>query len=308
MPAAPLSVESRPRSVSRLMVSHPRGSALPAVFAVAEGSRAKHGAFSLPTKRTFLPPSTPLRPRPLALIIGASSGMGAALARRLGREGYALALVARRKQLLRALCNDINRAEGKGRALAYVHDVHKNDDVPDLLRRIVADLGGLDLVIYAAGVNRPPGLHSYDFKGDREMLEVNLVAAFAWLNPIAAMFESARHGQIVGISSVAGDRGRVGNPGYNASKAGFSSYLESLRNRLTRHGVSVVTIKPGFVSTEMLKAAQNPMFPITADKAADDIYRAIRRRQQQIYTPWFWTWIMLVVRNIPSFVFRRMTF
>jgi short-subunit dehydrogenase len=112
----------------------------------------------------------------------------------------------------------------------------------------------------------------------------------------------------VGLSSVAGDRGRVGNPGYNASKAGFTSYLESLRNRLTRRGAHVLTVKAGFVKTDMLKAAQKVMFPITAEKAADDIYRALRRRKQQIYTPWYWTWIMLAIRNIPSVVFRRMSF
>ncbi len=254
----------------------------------------------------------PRRPRfsldPAALIIGASSGIGAALAQRLAREGYSLGLVARRGKLLTGLAGQINQTSGEARALAYVHDVQKFDDVPDLLRRIIADLGGLDLVIYAAGVNFPPGPHAYNFDGDRQMLEVNLVGAFAWLNPIAAMFEAAQRGQIVGISSVAGDRGRVGNPGYNASKAGLSSYLESLRNRLTRYGVNVLTVKAGFVQTEMLKAAQKVMFPISADQAADQIYRAIRRRQQQIYTPWFWSWIMLVIRNIPSFVFRRMSF
>jgi short-subunit dehydrogenase len=245
---------------------------------------------------------------PRALIVGASSGMGAALARLLAREGYALALVARRKNLLTTLSAEINKSSGSIRALAYVHDVHAFDEVPALLRRIVAELGGLDLVIYASGVNFPPGLQSYNFEGDRQMLEVNLVGAVAWLNPVAEMFQAAGAGHIVGISSVAGDRGRVGNPGYNASKAGFTSYLESLRNRLTRHGVHVLTVKAGFVKTDMLKAAQKVMFPITAEQAADDIYGAIRRRQQQIYTPWFWTWIMLVVRNIPSFVFRRMSF
>lgn len=251
---------------------------------------------------------TPLHPEKRALIIGASSGIGAALARRLSREGYGLGLVARRKGLLNSLCAEINREAGTTRALAYVHDVTKYDDVPDLLRRIIADLGGLDLVIYAAGVNFPPGLESYNFDGDRQMIEVNLIGAFAWLNPVAALFRAARCGQIVGLSSVAGERGRVGNPGYNASKAGFSSYLESLRNRLSRHGVHVLTVKAGFVKTDMLQAAQKVMFPITAEKAADDIYRAIRRRKQQLYTPWFWTWVMLVVRNIPSFVFRRMSF
>jgi short-subunit dehydrogenase len=243
-----------------------------------------------------------------ALIIGASSGIGAALARRLAREGYVLGLVARRKDKLAELRGELNKAAGELRAFVYTHDVHNHAQVPDLLRRIVAELGGLDLVIYASGVNFPPGLESYKFETDREMLEVNLVGAFAWLNPVAAMFQAAGAGSIVGISSVAGDRGRVGNPGYNASKAGFTSYLESLRNRLSRHGAHVLTVKAGFVKTDMLKAAQKVMFPISADKAADDIYAAIKRRKQQIYTPWFWTWIMLGVRNIPSWIFRRMSF
>jgi short-subunit dehydrogenase len=262
----------------------------------------------LPAKTPSLSPRTPLHPEPRALIIGASSGIGAALARLLSRKGYGLALVARRKNLLTALCADINRQAGATRAVAYVHDVTDYDSVPDLLRRVVADLGGLDLVVYASGVNLPPGLDSFDFDNDRQMLEVNLIGAFAWLNPVASLFRAARSGQIVGISSVAGDRGRVGNPGYNATKAGFSSYLESLRNRLSRHGVTVLTVKPGFVQTDMLKAAQKALFPITADKAAEDIFRALRLRKQQIYTPWYWSWIMLVVRNIPSLLFRRMSF
>ena len=262
----------------------------------------------MPAKKPSLPLATPLKPQLRGLIIGGSSGMGAALARRLGREGYVLAVVARRKAQLTALCKEINQNKKETHALAYVHDVNDYKAVPDLLRRITADLGGLDLVIYAAGVNFPPGPDAYDFDRDRQMLEVNLIGAFAWLNPIADMFCSAKRGQIVGISSVAGDRGRVGNPGYNTSKAGLTTYLESLRNRLTRHGVNVLTVKPGFVQTDMLKAAQKVMFPITAEKAADDIWKAIRARKQQIYTPWFWSWIMFVIRNIPSVLFRRMSF
>lgn len=262
----------------------------------------------MPQKKPSIAAPTPLHAEPRALIIGASSGMGAVLARRLARAGYVLALVARRKALLNSLCTEINRKSGTTRAVSYAHDVTDYDAVPALLRRIVADLGGLDLVVYAAGVNFPPGLDRYNFGGDRQMLEVNLIGAFAWLNPVAAMFQSAQAGQIVGISSVAGDRGRVGNPGYNTSKAGLTTYLEALRNRLTRHGVNVLTVKPGFVQTEMLQAAQKVMFPITADKAAEDIYTAIRARKQQIYTPWFWTWIMLAIRNTPSVLFRRMTF
>ncbi len=261
----------------------------------------------MPVKQPDFPTATPLKPRARALIIGASSGMGAALAKKLASEGYDLALIARREELLSSLCDEIRQNLGKGRALYYVHDVSDYGDVPDLLRRIVSDLGGLDLVIYAAGVNFAPLLDEYNTKNDRQMLEINLMGAFAWLNPIAALFQSAKSGQIVGISSVAGERGRVGNPGYNASKAGLTSYLESLRNRLTRHGVNVLTVKAGFVQTEMLKAAQKVMFPITVEKATDDIWKAIRARKQEIYTPWFWRWIMFVIRNIPSILFRRMS-
>jgi short-subunit dehydrogenase len=113
----------------------------------------------------------------------------------------------------------------------------------------------------------------------------------------------------VGISSVAGDRGRVGNPGYNTSKAALSTYLEALRNRLTRHGVNVLTVKPGFVRTDMLKAAQGKTpFAIPAEKAADDIWKAMRSRKQMIYTPSLWRWIMWIIQHTPSVIFRRMSF
>ena len=216
---------------------------------------------------------TPLNPRRRGIIIGASDGLGAELARRLAREGYTLALLARREELLDSLCDEINRTSNEKRAFAYPHNVAEYDKIPDLLRRIVADLGGLDLVVFLAGVNFPPGgADKYNFDNDRRMIEINLIGAMAWLNPVAEMFQSAKAGQIVGVGSVAGDRGRVGNPGYNTSKAGLATYLEALRNRLTRHGVNVLTVKPGFLKTEMLKAAQGPTpFAITPEKAAADI-------------------------------------
>jgi short-subunit dehydrogenase len=117
------------------------------------------------------------------------------------------------------------------------------------------------------------------------MVEVNLIGAMAWLNPIAEMFQSAKAGQIVGIGSVAGDRGRVGNPGYNTSKAGLTTYLEALRNRLTRHGVNVLTVKPGFMKTEMLKAAfRSHALCHRTRKSRGRHLRAMKKRKQQIYT------------------------
>src|SRR5215212_5216241 len=255
-------------------------------------------------------PATPLNPRRRGIIIGASDGIGAALARRLAREGYTLALLARSQDKLESLCHEINQNSGERRARAYVHYVTEYEKVAALLRRTVADLGGLDLVVFVAGVNYPPGgIDKYNFENDRRMIELNLIGAMAWLTPVAEMFQSAQAGQIVGISSVAGDRGRVGNPGYNTSKADLTTYLEALRNRLTRHGVNVLTIKPGFVQTPMLKAAQGPTpFMISPEKAVEDIWKAIKNRKQFIYTPSIWRWIMLAIQHTPSFIFRRLSF
>jgi short-subunit dehydrogenase len=256
-----------------------------------------------------LPPrATPLRPRRRAIIVGASSGIGAALARRLTGEGYTLALLARRADLLASLCDEINGVANETRALAYPHNVTDYDSVPDLLQRILADLGGLDLFIYNTGISLPIGLKKYDFEKDRSTTEVNYLGALAWLNPVAAMFQSLKGGQIVGLSSVAGERGRVGNPSYNASKAALTCYLEALRNRLSRYGVNVLTAKPGFVDTGMVIGAKGTFWVIPPDQAAADICRAIRRRRQQVYTPARWRLVMLIVRNIPSVIFRRLIF
>lgn len=252
--------------------------------------------------------ATPLTPRRRGIIVGASVGLGAALARKLSREGYALALLGRNKERLASLSNEINARGGYVRA--YVHDVGEHHKVPDLLRKVVAELGGLDLIVYVAGVNLPPGgIDKYNFENDRKMIEVNLLGAMAWLTPVAEMFQSAGAGQIVGISSVAGDRGRVGNPGYNASKAGLTTYLEALRNRLARHNVNVLTVKPGFMKTEMLKAAQGATpFAVPPERAAEDIWKAMKKRKQVVYTPPIWRWIMLAIQHTPSFIFRRLTF
>lgn len=254
--------------------------------------------------------ATPLHPHRRGIIVGASDGIGAALAHKLAKEGYTLALIARRGDKLNELSNEINSAMGEIRTLPYTHDVSNYDEVPALLSKIVANLGGLDTLVFMAGVNYPPGgIDKYNFENDRKMIEVNLIGAMAWLSPVAAMFQSAKAGQIVGISSVAGDRGRVGNPGYNTSKAALTTYLEALRNRLTRYGVNVLTVKPGFVNTEMVKAAQGgtPLM-IEPEQAANEIYKAMTKRRQVIYTPFLWRWIMLAIQHVPSFIFRKLSF
>jgi short-subunit dehydrogenase len=264
----------------------------------------------VPEKQTLPSFPTPLKPRFRAIIVGASGGIGAAVSRRLAQKGYTLALVDLNEKALKGLCNEINQKSSETRASYYIHNVTEYNSVPDTLRGIVAELGGIDLFIYIAGVIHFPALDEYNFPEDQKMVEVNLLGAMAWLSQIAPLFKNMKAGQIVGVSSVAGERGRIGNPGYNASKAGFTSYLEALRNRLTRYGVNVITIKPGMVKTDMLNlpGAPRPMFAVTPEKAADLIWNAIRKHKQVAYVTGIWSWIMLVVRNIPSFIFRRLNF
>ncbi len=255
-----------------------------------------------------LPTATPLTPKKRAILVGASSGIGAALAHRLADEGYQIALLARRAEMLEELANEINSKHGETRAIHYVHDVTDYQAVPELFKKIISDLGGLDTFIFNAGISQMVGLKKYNFEKDRLTLEVNLLGALAWLNPVAENFQNLKSGQIVGISSVAGDRGRVGNPAYNTSKAALSCHLEALRNRLDKHGINVLTIKPGFVQTDMIKDAKKLFWVISPEQAAKDIYNAMNKRKQEIYTPARWRWVMLIIRNIPSFIFRKLTF
>jgi short-subunit dehydrogenase len=245
-----------------------------------------------------------LEPRRRAIVIGASSGLGAALVRHLARQRYTVAAVARREAELAALRD----AVGREAVCPYVHDVTETDQVPLLFDQITRDLGGLDLIIYVAAVQPPVALHEYNFEKDEAMIRTNLLGAIAWLNLAANRFERAKHGHIVGISSIAGDRGRVGGPVYNASKAGLDTYLEALRNRLTRHGVTVTTIKPGFIDTELLKNAARTFWVISPEEAAARTYDAICRGRQVAYIPSRWRLVSLAVRSMPSVIFRHLNF
>jgi decaprenylphospho-beta-D-erythro-pentofuranosid-2-ulose 2-reductase len=264
----------------------------------------------VPDTKKMIPRATPLTPIKKAIVVGASGGIGTALARRLAQEGYVLALLDRSEDILNPLCDEINQIYGETRAVPYEHDVTASKKVPDLFRKIAADLGGLDLFVYVAGVIYFPTLDEFNFVEDYKMVEVNLLGAMAWMSEVAPVFQSMGSGQIVGVSSVAGDRGRVGNPGYNTSKAGFTCYLEALRNRLTRHGVNVITVKPGMVKTQMLNLpnAPKPMLAVTAEQAADGIWKAIQKRKQVAYVSGLWRWVMLVLTHIPSVIFRRLSF
>ena len=124
---------------------------------------------------------------------------------------------------------------------------------------------------------------------------------------LAPVIEARGGGTVVGVGSVAGDRGRVGNYVYGAAKAGFHTYLSGLRNRLTRSGGHVVTVKPGFVDTAMTWGLEGMFLVAPPEKVANDILKAVRKRRNVIYTPFFWRWIMLIIRLIPEPIFKKLS-
>ena len=255
--------------------------------------------------RQIIAAPRPLEPMPRALIVGASSGVGAALARELHKQGYVVAVLGRRLPELQDLANELNLVRAET-AIAYAHNVHNGASVPEVCRNVSAQIGGLDLFVYCAGVMYPNNPATSDTAADLEMLQTNLLGAVAWLNEIGPRMQSAGSGQIVGIGSIAGDRGRRGIPAYSASKAGLHTYLEGMRNRLTRHGVTVTTIKLWQVQTAMLANADRVVRPATPELAAQLIWRAIRHKRQVVYVPGHWAGAGLVLQHLPSFIFRRL--
>ena len=246
-----------------------------------------------------------------ALVVGASGGLGTAMARELARQGYRVALVGRRQDALDALCRELNASaggSGAGEPVArtYAHDVRDYDAAPALFARIAADVAPLRMVVYAAGV-MPRIKTGTSFADERDIIEVNVTGALRWLSLAADHFEAQGTGTIIGLSSVAGDRGRPGNGAYQASKAALSSYLDSLRFRLAPRGVRVVTAKPGYVWTEM--TAGLPLakpLTIMPDRAARGVLRAAARGKSVAYVPGYWRAIMWLVRRMPASMVARL--
>lgn len=249
---------------------------------------------------------TATQQRTRALVVGASSGMGAALVRQLAREGVDVAAVARRGDALEALAAELEGAGG--RVVTAVHDVTDAAAAPAAFEELVEALGGLDLFVYAAGIMPDVGPDEFDTEKDLAMIDVNLGGCVTWTNLAARLFHTQRAGTIVGIGSIAGDRGRKGAPVYGATKAAMETYLESLRNRLAERQVRVVTVKPGMIETPMTAHLDKLMMPVSAERAAREILRAARGGLREVrHVPLRWLPVSLVIRAIPSFVFRRLS-
>ena len=236
------------------------------------------------------------------IVVGASSGIGAAIATQLLEQGNSVALVARRETEMKKISSRYPKT-----SVCVKNDVADYSKTQAAFTKAVRALDGLDEIYFAAGIMETVEAEEYNTDKDLRMLNTNLLGAVAWLNPAADFFSRQKSGKIIGISSIAGDRGRVGNPVYNTSKAGMNTYLEALRNRLGRKNVQVLTVKPGFIDTDMTRGLPGLFWLISAKKAAAIIIKAANNGKQNIYVPARWRLVAWVIQCIPSFIFKKLS-
>ena len=240
------------------------------------------------------------------LIIGATSAIAEAAARIFATRGDALFLIARNAEHLRAVVADLN-IRGAARADSATLDVTDFAAHDAVIEKAERDLGGIDIALIAHGTLSDQAQCEQSADVMRREFDVNALSTLALLTALANRMEARRSGTLAVISSVAGDRGRQSNYVYGAAKAAVSTFLGGLRQRLAKSGVTVLTIKPGFVDTPMTAGIANKgALWAQPDRVAAGIVQAIDRGRNIVYLPWFWRWIMLVIRHIPEPLFKRL--
>lgn len=239
------------------------------------------------------------------LIIGATSAIAEEFARISIEKGDQLFLAARNQVKLQTVAEDLKVRGGK-KVCASVVDALDFGSHESLLTAAVESLGGLDVVLVAHGVLGDQKVAERDYRVAEREYQVNFLSVVSLLTYAASYFEKQGQGTIAVISSVAGDRGRQSNYIYGSAKGALSIYLSGLRSRLYKSGVSVVTIKPGFVDTPMTSHLKKSFLFASPRRVAAGIYRAIERRRDVVYIPGFWFGIMAVIRLIPEGHFKRL--
>ncbi|NCA87774.1 MAG: SDR family oxidoreductase [Gammaproteobacteria bacterium] len=241
------------------------------------------------------------------LILGGASAIGEQVARLQASMGAALFLTGRDQSRIEQIAADL-RVRGASRVVVEQMDLTIAAAVGGCVSRAQTALDGLDSVLIAAGLLPEQGQVNSDAVLLRECLEINANVPMLVLEEAAAFFEQQGHGQIVAIGSVAGDRGRATNYAYGAAKGALEIFLSGLRQRLHKRGVQVLLVKPGFVDTPMTAAFKKGPLWASPERVARDIVRAMEKGKAVIYTPWWWRWIMGVIRLIPEALFVRLRF
>ena len=239
------------------------------------------------------------------LIVGATSAIATACARRWVGPDATFFLVGRTAEKLGQVADDL-AARG---ATVYTHvlDLSRFDQHSAMLEACFTALGQVDIALIAHGTLPDQKACEQDARLAVQEFSDNGLSVIALLTELANRMEAQKTGCIAVISSVAGDRGRPSNHLYGAAKGAVTVFCSGLRGRLFKSGVQVLTIKPGFVDTPMTQGLPLPKLLLaTPEEVAQDIVRGVEKRRDTLYTPWFWRWIMLIIIHIPGPIFKRL--
>lgn len=241
--------------------------------------------------------------------LGATRGMGRALSRLMAERGDSIFLLGRDPEDLAKTARDLELRSAGGRHFGFAHcDLERPDGFATALDQAAATLGGFDCVVVSAGVFAPQAKLEEDAGARRRMLEVNFVRTIEFCEEARERLIRGGGGTLCVFSSVAGERGRKPVVLYGAAKAGLSRYLEGLDHKFRGLGLVTVCVKPGFVKTGMTAGLKPPPFAGEPETVARTVLRAIDRGSPVVYAPGAWRWIMLVIRNLPRAVMRRIGF
>lgn len=239
---------------------------------------------------------------PTVLILGATSDMGFAIAKKFAGEKYDIQLAGRRLNQLEPLQSDLT-IRYPVNCTIHSFDAISLDSHAAFYRELQPKP---DITVCVVGYMNDNEKVIADPAETNKTIETNYTGPVSILNIIAADYAGRRQGTIVGISSVAGMRGRQSNYIYGSAKAGFTAYLSGLRNKLFHDGVHVLTVLPGFVYTKMTADLNLPKL-LTAQPGdvANAIYKGVIKKKNIIYVKWFWRWIMLIITSVPEFMFKK---
>lgn len=243
------------------------------------------------------------------ILFGATSAIAEQTARQLVAQGASLYCVGRNHNKLMVMLDDLKvRANSQQRIDGCVADLNDSIQHAHLIDSAEYCLGGIDGVLVAHGTLPDQKACQTDTTLMRQEIETNALSVINLLTLLANRLEKQQHGVIAVISSVAGDRGRQSNYVYGAAKGMVTLFLQGLRNRLTKVNVDVVTIKPGFVDTPMT-AEFDKGGPLWAkpEQIAKGIIKAMQKGKGEVYLPWFWWGIMLIIKHIPESIFKRLS-
>jgi decaprenylphospho-beta-D-erythro-pentofuranosid-2-ulose 2-reductase len=240
------------------------------------------------------------------LIIGATSAIAEATARIFAQRGANLYLLARNNERLASMCQDLRQRGAKGTCFAVL-DANDIDRHEAVLNEAIATLGSIDIVLIAHGTLSDQAACESDVALTLSEINTNALSSIALLTQLANTLQAQGHGTLAVISSVAGDRGRQSNYVYGCAKAMLNTFLQGLRNRLHADGIQVLTIKPGFVNSPMTAEFDKGLLWAEPETIASGIVKAIDKGKHEVYLPFFWRYIMLLIRQLPERLFVRLS-